>query len=134
MKTKEWLIFDKKNPSYWAFEKGVYLEQFDEQHKVEASIKADTAYYYDKQRLWKLVGHVKIQNREGEKFTTELLYWNQTTEKVYSDKYIKIVQPDRIITGYGFESNQQMTIYKIMNMEGIFYVDESEPTDTVKHQ
>jgi hypothetical protein len=63
-----------------------------------------------------------------------LLYWNQTTEKVYSDKYIKIVQPDRIITGYGFESNQQMTIYKIMNMEGIFYVDESEPTDTVKHQ
>ena len=27
--TEEWLIFDKKKPSYWAFEKGIYLEQFE---------------------------------------------------------------------------------------------------------
>ena len=27
--TEEWLVFDKKNPSYWAFEKGIYLENFD---------------------------------------------------------------------------------------------------------
>ena len=25
---EEWNIFDKKNPPYWAFEKGVYLEKF----------------------------------------------------------------------------------------------------------
>ena len=24
--TEEWLVFDRKNPPYWAFEKGVYLE------------------------------------------------------------------------------------------------------------
>ncbi len=27
MDTEEWLVFDRKKPSYWAFEKGVYLEQ-----------------------------------------------------------------------------------------------------------
>lgn len=27
--TEEWEIYDKKNPPYWAFEKGVYLEKFD---------------------------------------------------------------------------------------------------------
>jgi LPS export ABC transporter protein LptC len=106
------------------------LEQFDSLHKVEASIKADTAYYYDKQRLWELRGHVDIHNRKGEKFNTELLFWNQSSEKVYSDKFIRIEQPDRIITGHGFDSNQQMTVYTIRNMEGIFYVDESE-VDTV---
>lgn len=130
--TEEWLIFDRKKPSYWSFEKGVYLEKFDSVFQVEASIKADTAYFYDKDKLWKLIGNVEIQNLKGESFDTELLYWNQNTGKVYSDKRIRIEQIDRIITGRGFESNQQMTDYKINNMEGIFYVDEnSTPIDTI---
>ena len=135
--TEEWSVYYRqkpcywafesmpcKKPSYWAFEKGVYLEQFDSIFHIEASIKADTAYYYDKERLWKLIGNVDIQNRKGERFNTELLYWNEATQKVYSDKFIRIQQPDRIITGHGFDSNQQMTIYTIHNIEGIFYVDE----------
>ena len=132
--TEEWLVFDRKKPSYWAFEKGVYLEQFDSLMNVDASIKADTAYYFDIQKLCKLIGHVDIKNRKGERFNTELLYWNQATEKVYSDRFIRIEQPDRIITGHGFDSNQQMTIYEIKNIEGIFYVDEDEQkasTDSV---
>ena len=80
--------------------------------------------YYDKERLWKLIGNVDIQNRKGERFNTELLYWNEATQKVYSDKFIRIQQPDRIITGHGFDSNQQMTVYTIHNIEGIFYVDD----------
>ncbi len=122
--TEEWQVFDRKKPSYWAFEKGVYLEQFDSIFHIEASIKADTAYYYDKERLWKLIGNVDIQNRKGERFNTELLYWNEATQKVYSDKFIRIQQPDRTITGHGFDSNQQMTVYTIHNIEGIFYVDD----------
>ena len=114
--------------SYWAFEKGVYLEQFDSIFNIEASIKADTAYFYDKQQLWKLIGNVDIQNRKGERFNTELLFWNQATKKVYSDKFIRIQQPDRVITGHGFESNQDMTVYVIQNIEGIFYVDENGGT------
>ena len=135
MEAEDWLMYDRKRPSYWAFEKGVYLEQFDSLFNVDASIKADTAYFYDKQKLWKLMGNVDIKNRKGERFNTELLYWNQATEKVYSDRFIRIEQPDRIITGYGFDSNQQMTIYQIRNMGGIFYVDEEEqktPTDSVR--
>lgn len=57
------------------------MEQFDSIFNVEASIKADTAYYYDKERLWKLIGNVDIQNRKGERFNTELLYWNEATQK-----------------------------------------------------
>ena len=136
--TEEWLMFDRKKPSYWAFEKGVYLEKFDSIFQVEASIKSDTAYFYDKDKLWKLIGNVEIQNLKGERFDTELLYWDQNTGKVYSDKRIRIEQIDRIIIGQGFESNQEMTDYKINNMEGIFYVDEDAgamnppvPTDSI---
>ena len=119
--TEEWLVFDRKNPPYWAFEKGVYLEKFDS----------------NKEELWKLMGNVHIQNLKGEQFDTELLYWDQRTQRIYSDEFIRIEQPDRIITGHGFESNQQMTVYTIRKPEGIFYVDEeaaaadSLQTDTI---
>lgn len=132
--TEEWLVFDRKDPPYWAFEKGVYLEKFDSLFQVEASIQADTAYFYNKEELWKLIGHVDIQNLKGERFNTELLYWDQRKQKVYSDQFIRIEQPDRIITGRGFESNQQMTVYTIHQPEGVFYVDEVDTAvqDTLK--
>lgn len=131
--TEEWLMFDRKNPPYWAFEKGVYLENFDSLFQVEASVKSDTAYFFNKEGLWKLMGNVHIQNLKGEKFDTQLLYWDQNKQKVYSDKFIRIEQPDRIITGRGFESNQQMTVYTIRQPEGIFYLDdEATATDSLK--
>lgn len=130
IQTAEWLVFDRKRPPHWAFEKGVYLEQFDSLFQVQASIKADTAYFYTKQELWKLIGNVDIKSLRGERFNTELLYWDQRKERVYSDQFIRIEQPDRIITGRGFESNQQMTVYTIHKPEGIFYVDEEQMAAT----
>ena len=130
-------VMDTRGVTTLVSEKGVYLEKFDSIFQVEASIKADTAYFFNKEELWKLMGNVHIQNLKGEQFDTELLYWDQRTQRIYSDEFIRIEQPDRIITGHGFESNQQMTVYTIRKPEGIFYVDEeaaaadSLQTDTI---
>lgn len=124
IETPLWLVYDRKVPPYWSFEEGVHLESFDIENTPQASIDADTAYYYNEQKLWELRGNVRIENQQGEKFFTEQLFWNQAGETVYSDKFIRIVQPDRVITGRGFESNQSMTVYKIHKPEGIFYVED----------
>ena len=118
LSAEEWLVYDKKTPSYWSFEKGVYVEKFDSLFQVEASIKADTAYYYDKQKLWKLIHNVHIQNQKGENFDTELLYWDQNKKRVYSDKAVRVEQVDRIIYAEGFESNEQMTKYTFFKVNG----------------
>ena len=122
--TEEWLIFDKKNPPYWAFEKGVYLEKFDTLFHIDASIKADTAYYYEKKKLWELKGNVQILSQRGDKFETQQLFWDEKKEKVYSDKFIRIEQEDKSITGYGFESNQELTEYEIKNTTGMFTIED----------
>ena len=92
---------------------------------VDASIKADTAYYYEPKKLWELRGNVHIQSQRGDKFDTELMFWDQDKEKIYSDKFIRIEQVDKVLTGYGFESNQQMTEYQIYNNTGIFTVEDN---------
>ena len=125
--TEEWIILDKKNPPYWAFEKGVYLEKFDTLFHIDASIKADTAYYYEKKKLWELRSNVQIQSQRGDKFETDLLFWNEKEEKVYSDKFIRISQEDKVITGYGFESDQNLTEYQIKNTTGVFTVEDKAP-------
>jgi LPS export ABC transporter protein LptC len=124
---EEWTIHDKRNPPFWAFEKGVYLEKFDTLFHIDASIKADTAYYYEKKKLWELRGNVLIRSQRGDKFETEQLYWDEKKKKVYSDKYIRIEQDDKAITGYGFESNQALTEYEIKNTTGVFTIEDKAP-------
>ena len=131
---EEWLIHDKKNPPYWAFEKGVYLEKFDTLFRVDASIKADTAYYHEKKKLWELRGHVQILSQRGDRFQTDLLFWDEKKEKVYSDKFIQIEQEDKVIKGYGFESNQDLSEYEIKNTTGIFTIENTAPTVTTQPQ
>ena len=123
----EWMVYSKRKPPYWAFEKGVYLEQFNEDFTAEATIKADTAYYYDKKKLWELRSNVHIENLKQEKFDTELLFWDEHKQEIYSDKKIRIEQADKVIIGHGFESNQQLTDYTIHNTEGIFYFEDDSP-------
>lgn len=120
----EWKVFDQLEPSMWTFEKGIYLEKFNNDLSIEATIIADTAYYYDKQELWELRGNVHIENEQDEQFDTQLLFWNQKTKKVYSDLYIRIQQQKRIITGIGFTSNQEFTNYTIKQTQGIFPIKE----------
>lgn len=131
IEAKEWYVFDKAIEPFQYFPEGIYIEKFDSIFQTEASIKADTAYNYNKKGLWKAIGNVVVESLEGERFETSLLYWDQKEEKVYSDQYIRIEQADKIITGIGFESNQNMTQYKIFNSQGIFPVSDT-PQDSTR--
>lgn len=135
VKAKEWLVFGNAKEPHSYFPEGIYVEKFDTIFHTEASIKADTAYYFDKKGLWRLIGNVEVESLQGERFNTSELFWDQKAEKVYSDKYIRIQQKEQIITGVGFESNQNMTRYRIFNSQGEFPVEEvvapSAPADSV---
>lgn len=130
----EWIVFGKAKEPYWYFPEGIYVEKFDTLFHSEASIKADTAYYFDKKGLWHLIGNVEVESLQGEQFDTSELFWDQKKEKVYSDKYIRIQQKEQIITGVGFESNQNMTRYMIFNSQGEFPVEDTpkSASDTVQ--
>lgn len=135
---REWQVYDKADPSYWEFPSGIYLEQFDRELSVAATLRSDYAYYDDQAELWHLTGNVYATNVNGEQFETPELYWNQKQERVYSDSAITIKQPPSpaalqadganakgtIIKGVGFESNQEMTKYTIRRPTGVFPIDD----------
>ncbi|MBR2638116.1 MAG: LPS export ABC transporter periplasmic protein LptC [Bacteroidaceae bacterium] len=124
VEAEEWLMYDRRKPSYWAFEKGIYLEKYDDSLRVETTLRSDTGYYYDKLSLWKLLGNIRISNQKGEKIYTDKLLWSVDSGRIYSDSHIRIEQSDRITEGVGFSSNQDMTNWEILNTTGIYPIDE----------
>jgi len=129
----EMLVFDKAADPYWYFPRGVYLERFDSLFTTDVSIKADTAYNWYNRKLWKLIGNVDVTNLEGDRFETDTLYWDSKTELIYSEAYMRITRKktDQVLTGFGFESNQNMTVYRTKRPQGSSPIQEEEsPTDT----
>jgi LPS export ABC transporter protein LptC len=127
----EWLVFDKAQEPYWYFPRKVHVEKLDTLFRIEAGFDADTAYYYSKKKLWKFIGNVDARNTTGERFETSLLYWDQNTEKVYSDKFIRVTKDDIVNTGIGFESNQTLSSYRIFKASAVIPVRE-EVRDTTE--
>lgn len=125
----EMMVFDKSDEPYWYFPQGVYFEKFDSLFTTEASVEADTAYHWYDKKLWKLIGNVEVRNLQGDRFETDTLYWNQETERVYSEAFMRITRADQILTGIGFESDQNMTKYRIYRPQGSFPVEEETTAD-----
>ena len=121
---EEWFVYDKKDPAYWSFEKGLFMEKFDKSFKIEAYLNCDTAYYYYDNRLWELRGRVSVRNSRGETFKTSKLYWDQRAKKIYSDQYMEIKGIDRELSGYDFYSNEMMTDYEIHSSRAKFPINE----------
>jgi len=47
---------------------------------------------------------------------TDEMMWRNKDRKIVSDKYVKVISPNEIIEGYGFESDQGLSNYIIYNI------------------
>ena len=127
--TPDMAIYDNAERSHWLFPRGLHFERFDFNLSIDAQVDCKYAIYYDKERLWILRDSVRCYNISGEIFETNLLNWDETEERIYSNQPIKITKKDMIINGIGFESNQMLTRYQINKVTGILPID-SEETDS----
>ena len=134
--TPLWLMYDNTNDPYWKFPDGLDMEKYDDAMKVDATITCDSAIYFSNRRIWRLDGNVRMRNTQGDKFLTQQIFWDQNHRSVYSDSFIHIERSNRIIEGYGFKSNEQMTDYTVNRPSGIFPVPErkngTEPAPATK--
>lgn len=118
--TERWEVNQVRVPSRWIFEKGLFFEQFDEKFHVYSYIQCDTAYYYDQKRLWELRGNVSILSKDGLRFTSQQLYWDQNSHELYSFVPSRLVTPERTLQGTYFRSDERMTRYTVSNTKGSF--------------
>ena len=119
LQAKYWYTYDKPEKK-WSFPEGLHLEQFDENFTIEASVDADTAYYYQDRKLWELKNNVRVLNRSGQHFYAQTLYWDEANQQVYSRDPVRIERSEGeyLYAQYGFKSNQSMTKYELYSSTG----------------
>lgn len=118
--TERWEVNTNRVPSRWIFDKGMLLEQFDEKFHINSYIQCDTAYYFDQERVWKLYGRVRILTKDGLRFTSEQLTWDENKHELSSNVFSKLITPERTLQGSYFWSDERMTRYFVSNSKGSF--------------
>ena len=118
--TERWEVNTARKPTRWEFMKGFFFEQFDEKFRVQAYVQADTAWYFDQQRLWKLRGRVNVRTIDGLIYTSDELYWDGMAHELYSYSYSRLITPERTLEGTYFRSDEGMNHYTVSNSKGSF--------------
>lgn len=118
--------YDRTEIPYTEFKDGIRVLFYDG-HKVPvASVTSKYAKYTDSKTLWELQDSVIAVNEAGEKLETELLYWDQKKELIYTDRFVKITTEDQIIQGYGLESDPRLSTRKIKNLSAVIYLKDEQ--------
>lgn len=118
--SERWEINQNRKPTRWIFDKGLFLEQFDQKFHLQSYIQSDTAYYYDENRIWELRGRVRILTKDGLRYRSEQLFWDENKHELYSHVHSTLITPERELQGSYFRSDEQMTKYYVSNSKGSF--------------
>ena len=116
--------YEKSEPPYTEFRLGIDVQFHDGKTNPVASVAAKYAKLHDDKNLWELQDSVVAFNEAGEKLETELLFWDQKKDQIYTDRFVKITTEDQIIQGYGLESDPRLTRRKIKNLSATIYIYE----------
>ncbi len=100
------------------FPEGIQVEFFAEGGKVTGNLTAQYAIRSESDNKITVQDSVVWQSLQGERLETEELIWDEAADKVHTDKFVIVRRPDEIIYGYGFESNQKFTQWRIRAIEG----------------
>lgn len=120
--TARWEMYEEAKKPHWIFPEGVIAEELNPNFDVVTSLRCDSAYFDERDRLWHLTGNVKITNINRDVINTDEMFWDQNLHEMYSDAFIHIEKSDRIIEGYGYRSNEQLTTYELRQVKAIFPV------------
>jgi LPS export ABC transporter protein LptC len=111
-----------KENEYIEFTKGVDMIFYDADGKESGHMKAKYAISYNKKEQMIARNNVELWNAEGKRLDTEELIWDQKSGRIHSEKFSKITSPTEVIYGDGFESDQDFSKYRIVNISGIVSV------------
>lgn len=121
-----------ENP-YLEMTEGVHVRFFNSMGTVESELRSNYAISYENSDIMEAREDVVVVNKEGETLNTEHLIWEEKTEKIHTEEFVKITTEDEVIFGHGLESNQDFTKYRIKKIKGTINLKEEEDVESAEN-
>jgi LPS export ABC transporter protein LptC len=118
--------YDNKDLPYTEFISGIKVDFYDKKEAHAGSVTSKYAKYTKTNNLWELRDSVVVLNDKNDKLETELLFWNQEKDLIYTDRFVKITNTDQIIQGFGFESDTHLQHRRIKKVSATIYLPDEE--------
>ncbi len=100
------------------FPESMHVDFFNDSTKIESQLDSRYGEYLESKNKVFLKDSVKVFNNTGDTLFCQELWWDQTLQKFYTDKPVRVHRPDMIIIGVGLSAPQDFKsfeIYKISN-------------------
>lgn len=97
------------------FPEGVLVEFYDVNGKIISWLKSDYAIRKDQDKKIFVKQNVKLYNTNDDELSTDELIWDEETGEIYTNKYVRIAQPSRgdTLFGYGFIAKQEFQRFQL---------------------
>lgn len=109
------------------FPKGFIAYMYDNDTVPTSKIRADFGIQYEQKELILAKDSVVVENLETkEALFTETLFWNQKNKKIYTNNFVKITSPDKIVFGDSLTANEDFTQRVIHGMKATLEIEDDE--------
>lgn len=100
------------------FPNGVDVTFYDARGAESSRLTSKTAVREQTKKLITARDSVVLITVKQERLETEELIWDEKTEQLRTQKFVKVTSPDEVIYGFGLEANQEFTYWKILVPQG----------------
>ncbi|MCC7504088.1 MAG: LPS export ABC transporter periplasmic protein LptC [Saprospiraceae bacterium] len=118
------LNFTERDDPRQEFPEGIIVDFLDDRQAVKSTLTAKTAVRRQDKGQVTARDSVVLNTAQRERLETEELIWDEKTEKVFTDKFVKVIKPGEIIYGFGLEANQDFSYWKITVPKGRIKADQ----------
>ena len=119
------MVRQGSDTSFLEFPEGFHATIFDRYHRVASEISADYGINHNKEKLVEAIGNVVVENHQrGQKLMSDKLYWYQDTKMIYTRSKVRIIMPDKDISGDSLVSKEDFEEYSMYNGQAAFEVED----------
>lgn len=118
--------FDNVAEPYYEFSQGIHVDLYDGNKEPSGYVTSKYAKYTKSTNIWELKDSVVVINEKSDMLETEVLYWDQGNDLIYSDRFVKFTNEDQIVMGTGFESDPHLRKRKIRKVSATIYLKDEE--------
>ncbi len=103
---------------YMEFRYGLEIINYDSLGVETSRVVCDYAIMYENRELWEGRGNVHASSSDGKHLYTQQLFWDQKTDRIYSNVDSRVVDGEDEFIGDGFESDSGFEHWEFRNPVG----------------